>query len=51
MPQFRHPAVKERVRTLAQKHNLPFHTMSYWGAIKTTFANLDKVSRELSHEQ
>lgn len=47
MPQFRHAQVRPRVEVLARKHGLPFHSMSYWAAMRKTFSNLEKVSQQL----
>lgn len=48
MPQFRHRFIKDRVRALAMKHNLPYHVYSYGEAIQKTFRNLSDVSKDLS---
>jgi len=43
MPQFRQREIKEKVKALAEKHGLPYVTMTYWEAVKKTFANLQEV--------
>lgn len=49
MPQFRHPLIKDRVKALAEKHNISYIVHSYAGAIKTTFKNMSNVSRDLKN--
>ncbi len=49
MPQFRHPLIKERVKALAEKHNLPYMVYSYKEAVQKTFQNLKDVATELKH--
>lgn len=49
MPQFRHPLIKDRVRALAQKHNIPYVVHSYAEAVQKTFKNLSDVAKELKH--
>ena len=46
MPQFRHPRVHQRVKALAQKHNIPYIVYTYREALEKTFANLREVSDE-----
>jgi len=47
MPQFRHPRIKDRVRALAERHNIAYHVFSYPEAVYRTFKNLADVSKEL----
>mmetsp|Transcript_287 Transcript_287/g.505 ORF Transcript_287/g.505 Transcript_287/m.505 type:complete len:425 (+) Transcript_287:101-1375(+) len=47
MPQFRHPKVSPRVRAVFAKHGVEYVSMSYWRALRVTFANLDKVGRDV----
>jgi hypothetical protein len=47
MPQFKQRQIKYRVRALAEKHGLPYHTMSYSEALRATFKNLEEVAQEL----
>ncbi|XP_037040920.1 acyl-lipid (8-3)-desaturase-like isoform X2 [Bradysia coprophila] len=49
MPQFRHPLIKDRVRALAEKHNIPYIVHSYAGALRKVFQNLHDVSKELKY--
>lgn len=49
MPPFRHPLIKERVKALAEKHNLPYMVYSYPEAVQKTFQNLSHVAKELKH--
>lgn len=49
MPQFRHPLIKDRVRALAEKHNIPYIVYSYAEAMQKTFKNLSDVAKELRH--
>jgi len=48
MPQFNHPKIKDRVRALAEKHNIAYHVYSYPEAVYKTFKNLSDVSKELN---
>jgi hypothetical protein len=47
MPQFKQRQIKYRVRALAEKHGLPYHTMGYSEALRATFKNLEEVAQEL----
>jgi fatty acid desaturase 2 (delta-6 desaturase) len=47
MPQFRHPLIRDRVKALADKHNIPYHCYTYPEAVHKTFKNLYDVSKEL----
>lgn len=47
MPQFRQPLMKDRVKALAEKHNLPYIVYSYAEAVKQTYENLHNVSYDL----
>jgi fatty acid desaturase 2 (delta-6 desaturase) len=47
MPQFKQRQIKDRVRALAEKHGLHYHTMSYSEALRATFKNLEEVAQEL----
>jgi len=47
MPQFRNKLIRHKVKALAAKHGLPYIVLSYTDAVKTTFKNLDLVSKEL----
>ncbi|KAG4079795.1 hypothetical protein HA402_014926 [Bradysia odoriphaga] len=49
MPQFRHPRIKDRVKALAEKHNIPYVVHSYAEAVQKTFKNLSEVAKELKH--
>lgn len=49
MPQFRHPLIKDRVRALAEKHNIPYVVHTYAGALQKTFKNLSDVAKEFKH--
>lgn len=49
MPQFYQPLVKERVKALADKHNLPYIVNSYAESVRQTYQNLQNVSNELMH--
>lgn len=49
MPQFRHPLIKDRVKALAEKHNIPYVVHSYAGAVRKVFQNLLDVSKELKY--
>lgn len=51
MPQFRHPRIKDRVRALAKKHNIPYHVYSYREAMEKTFRNMSNVAKDLSKMQ
>lgn len=48
MPQFRGPKIKDRVKALAEKHNIPYHVFSYRDVLKKTFQNMAEVSNDLS---
>jgi len=48
MPQFRQRYIKDRVKALADKHNLPYRTLGFWEAMGTVFQNLGQVSNELN---
>ena len=45
MPQFRQPEVSRRFVHFAKKWNLNYKVMSYYGAWKATFSNLDEVGK------
>ncbi|KAJ6647039.1 Acyl-lipid (8-3)-desaturase [Pseudolycoriella hygida] len=47
MPQFRHPLIKDRVKALAEKHNIPYVVNSYSDAVRKTFKNLADVAKEV----
>ncbi|OXA56485.1 Fatty acid desaturase 2 [Folsomia candida] len=47
MPQFRHPLIKDRVKALAEKHNIKYYVYSYKEAVYRTFKNLSDVSEQL----
>lgn len=47
MPQFRHPLIKDRVKALADKHNIPYYVNSYGEALRKTFQNMADVSKHL----
>ena len=49
MPQFRHPLIVERVKALAAKHGIPYHSTTYADAVMKTFSNLNQVSKDLRH--
>jgi len=49
MPQFRHPQIVPRVRALAKKHGIPYHSASYFDAVGKTYSNLQEVSKDLRH--
>lgn len=49
MPQFRHPLITDRVRALAEKHNIPYIVHSYTGAMWNVFQNMANVSKELKY--
>lgn len=51
MPQFRHPYIKDRVKALAKKHNIPYHVYSYREMLGKTFKNMSDVARDLSKMQ
>lgn len=51
MPQFRNPLIKDRVKALAEKHNIPYIVHSYPGAMQKVFKNLSDVAKELKHSQ
>jgi fatty acid desaturase len=46
MPQFRHPIVSPRVKTVFEKHGVEYIEMSYSDAMVKTFQNLDKVGKD-----
>ncbi|XP_037036805.1 acyl-lipid (8-3)-desaturase-like isoform X1 [Bradysia coprophila] len=48
MPNFRLPFISDRVKKLAQKHNLPYTVCSYSEGVYKTFKNMSEVSKELS---
>jgi len=50
MPQFRHPLIRDRVKALAEKHNIPYHCASYSDALALTFNNLADVAKDLRHQ-
>jgi len=45
MPQFRQPEVSKRFIPFAKKWNLNYKVLSYYGAWKATFSNLDRVGQ------
>ena len=45
MPQFRQPEVSRRFVPFAKKWGLNYKVLSYYGAWKATFSNLDKVGQ------
>lgn len=47
MPQFRNRLIRDRVKALAEKHNIPYVVHSYPQAIRNTFKNLANVSKNL----
>ena len=47
MPQFRHPIVSERVKTLFKKHNIYYDERNYTDSIIVTFKNLHKVGMDV----
>lgn len=49
MPNFRLPFIKERVRALAKKHNIPYIIHSYPEALRKSFKNLYDVAKEVKH--
>ncbi|XP_037039828.1 acyl-lipid (8-3)-desaturase-like [Bradysia coprophila] len=49
MPNFRLPFIQDRVKALAEKHNLPYIIHSYPGALSKVFENMSSVSKELSN--
>jgi len=46
LPQYKSHLVAPRVRALAQKHNLPYHSYSYGTAWKKTLRNFEEVAKE-----
>ncbi|KAJ6635864.1 Acyl-lipid (8-3)-desaturase [Pseudolycoriella hygida] len=48
MPNFRLPFIKDRVRAIARKHNIPYIIHSYPEAVQIVFRNLNNVSKEAS---
>ncbi len=52
MPQFRFrdDKFRSKVQALANKHSLPYISLSYWDALKKTFANLNHVSNQLQND-
>jgi len=49
MPNFRLPYVKDRVRALAEKHNIPYIVHSYPDAFMKVFENLSNVANEVKY--
>jgi fatty acid desaturase len=47
MPQFRHPIVSERVRTLFKKHNVIYDERDYITSMAVTFKNLHTVGMDV----
>ena len=45
MPQFRQPEVSRRFVAFAEKWNLNYKVLTYYGAWKATFSNLDRVGQ------
>ena len=50
LPPFNLPKIQDRVRTLAEKHGLPFVSVPYTEAINITLKNLADVAEELAHD-
>lgn len=48
MPNFRLPMIRDRVRALAEKHNIPYVVHSYTEALRKTFTNLSDVAKALN---
>lgn len=51
MPQFRHRQIKDRVKALAHKHNIPYTVHSYMGAFRLSLKNLADVAKELQRAE
>lgn len=45
MPQFRQPVVSKRLRAFCAANGLDYKVMTYFGAIRATFKNLDDVGK------
>jgi hypothetical protein len=45
MPQFRQPEVSRRFVAFAEQWNLNYKVLTYYGAWKATFGNLDRVGQ------
>merc|ERR1712216_697770 len=43
MPQYRHPMISPRVKSLFEKHGLEYDQRSYWTCMRVTFKNLWEV--------
>lgn len=46
MPNFRLPLIKDRVKKLAKKHNIPYHLHSYPEAVRKMVKNMSDVANE-----
>ncbi|KAJ6635865.1 Acyl-lipid (8-3)-desaturase [Pseudolycoriella hygida] len=49
MPNFRLPLIKDRVRAIARKHNIPYIIHSYPKAVQNVFKNMKNVSKQVKH--
>lgn len=49
MPEYKGKLCRDKVKALAQKHQLPYHLCTYWEAVKSTYYNLEKVAKEIKH--
>jgi len=47
LPQFRSYLVKDRVKALAKKYDLPYHDIGFWEAWKVTLKNFEDVARQV----
>ena len=45
MPQFRQPEVSRRFKAFAKKWKLNYKVLTYYGAWRATFSNLDDVGQ------
>lgn len=50
MPQFRHRLIRDRVKALAARHDIPYYCTSYGDAVLKTYNNLTEVSKHLRHQ-
>lgn len=49
MPQYKNKLIKDRVKALAEKHNIPYTVHRYPDALRNVFKNLSDVAKELKH--
>ena len=49
MPEFKGKLCRDKVKEFAKAHDLPYHLVSYWEAVKATYNNLEHVAYEIRH--